>query len=133
MSSVKPLDLGPQTTALVTGAASGIGRATAQALAARGVRLVLIDKDADRIAEVAALLGVNVILQAGLDVSDRAAMRAFADRVHALEQDCDLVVMGTHGLTGLSAALIGSVTYSVLKHTNRPVLVVREPQREFAH
>ena len=56
-----------------------------------------------------------------------------ADTIHQAERAADLVVMGTHGLTGLSAALIGSVTYSVLKHATRPVLVVREPQRRFSH
>jgi nucleotide-binding universal stress UspA family protein len=44
----------------------------------------------------------------------------------------DLVVMGTHGRTGLSAVLLGSVAYRVLKRTTRPVLVVHKRGRKFA-
>jgi NAD(P)-dependent dehydrogenase (short-subunit alcohol dehydrogenase family) len=43
-------------TALITGAASGIGRATAAALAAEGARVVLVDLDKDGLAAAAALL-----------------------------------------------------------------------------
>jgi nucleotide-binding universal stress UspA family protein len=38
---------------------------------------------------------------------------------------CDLIVMGSHGRHGLSALMLGSVTMKVLAQTRRPVLVVR--------
>ena len=39
--------------------------------------------------------------------------------------DFDLVVMGTHGRTGLGHLLMGSVAEKVLRHCKTPVLVVR--------
>ena len=39
--------------------------------------------------------------------------------------DVDLVVMGTHGRTGLRHVLLGSVAENVLRHTTVPVLLVR--------
>jgi nucleotide-binding universal stress UspA family protein len=41
------------------------------------------------------------------------------------EQHCDLIVMASHGLRGISGFLIGSETQKVLTHTKIPVLVVR--------
>lgn len=43
----------------------------------------------------------------------------------AAEQDCDLIVMGSHGRGGTRALLIGSETQKVLTHSQIPVLVVR--------
>lgn len=40
----------------------------------------------------------------------------------------DLIVMGTHGRTGLRRALIGSVAERVVRHAPCTVMVVREPQ-----
>jgi nucleotide-binding universal stress UspA family protein len=42
----------------------------------------------------------------------------------AKEVGADLVVMGTHGRTGLSHALLGSVAEKVLRHAEAPVLAV---------
>ena len=39
----------------------------------------------------------------------------------------DLIVMGTHGRTGLSHLLMGSVTENVLRHSEVPILSVRQP------
>jgi nucleotide-binding universal stress UspA family protein len=44
---------------------------------------------------------------------------------YAADNDVDLVVMATHGRTGLNRFLIGSVTEKVLRSAEQPVLVVR--------
>jgi nucleotide-binding universal stress UspA family protein len=44
---------------------------------------------------------------------------------HAVQQHCDLVVMGSHGRSGLASLLLGSETQDVLKHCKIPVLIVR--------
>ena len=41
----------------------------------------------------------------------------------AADRGCDLIVMASHGRSGLSAVLLGSVTNKVLTHTKIPVLV----------
>jgi nucleotide-binding universal stress UspA family protein len=41
----------------------------------------------------------------------------------AEDKGCDLIVISSHGRSGLSALLIGSVTNKVLTHANTPVLV----------
>jgi nucleotide-binding universal stress UspA family protein len=41
----------------------------------------------------------------------------------AEDKGCDLIVMSSHGRSGLSMLLIGSVTNKVLTHANTPILV----------
>lgn len=41
----------------------------------------------------------------------------------AKDNACDLIVMASHGRSGLSAVLLGSVTNKVVTHTKTPVLV----------
>lgn len=43
----------------------------------------------------------------------------------AREQECDLIVMASHGHSGISSLLVGSELQKVLTHTTIPVLIVR--------
>jgi NAD(P)-dependent dehydrogenase (short-subunit alcohol dehydrogenase family) len=78
--------------ALVTGAGSGIGRATAIALAEAGARILVVDIDEARVAETRASLGPQCVFAHKVDVSDRDAMRALADEVHAEHGAVDVLV-----------------------------------------
>ena len=80
-------------TAVLTGAGSGIGRATAIALAARGCHLALSDINAERVAETARMVeraGLRVSVHR-LDVADRAQVQAFPAGVRQHHPGVDLV------------------------------------------
>lgn len=82
-------------TVVVTGAASGIGRATALRLAPRGGRLVLTDVRADGLDETVRLVeaaGGSVLHHAAFDISDLEAVSAFADEVHGHVGAVDVVL-----------------------------------------
>jgi nucleotide-binding universal stress UspA family protein len=51
----------------------------------------------------------------------------------ARDRDVDLIVMGTHGRSGLVHVLMGSVTEKVVRKAPCPVLTVRHPEHEFVH
>lgn len=80
--------------ALVTGAGSGIGRATALALGARGADLVLCDVDEAGLADTAAALHASgrKVFSRRVDVADEAAMRAFAGQVEREVGALDVLV-----------------------------------------
>ena len=80
---------------LITGAASGIGRATARAAGARGARLVLTDIDADGLAEVVTGIeaaGGTVLYSEALDISEYDAVAEFAATVHERFGPLDVVM-----------------------------------------
>jgi nucleotide-binding universal stress UspA family protein len=49
----------------------------------------------------------------------------------AKEKDVDMIIMGTHGRTGLAHVLIGSVAEKVVHHAHCPVLTIKHPQYKF--
>ncbi|TSB14498.1 SDR family oxidoreductase [Streptomyces benahoarensis] len=89
---------------LVTGAASGIGRATAFAFAEAGARIIAVDRDAEgaaRTADMARLIGAPQAYSEVVDVADAAAMEKLADHVEAAYGTVDVLVNNAGiGLSG---------------------------------
>lgn len=61
-------------------------------------------------------------------VSVGSAVETILDHTNSL--NADLIVMGTHGRTGLAHFLNGSVAERVVRYADRPVLIEHEPQAE---
>lgn len=86
---------------LITGAASGIGRATAIAVAGQGAELFLTDRNGDGLERVVAEIrdgGGTVAHFAIVDLVDHGAVVAFAKEVHAVAASMD-VVMNIAGIS----------------------------------
>ncbi|KWT58408.1 oxidoreductase [Streptomyces albus subsp. albus] len=92
-------------TAVVTGASSGIGAATARRLAADGYRVVLAARRKDRIEALAAELPDAEAYQ--LDVTDRAAVDAFAAELDARHDSVDVLVNNAGGALGADPVATG--------------------------
>jgi len=81
-------------TAVVTGAASGIGEATAVTLAAQGARVVLLARRGERLEAIAGKIRADggQALAVVADVTDDASVAAAVESVHAAYGTVDLVV-----------------------------------------
>ena len=91
-----PARLGEMRTAVITGASSGIGAATARALAGEGYRTVLGARRLERLEALAADIGGEAI---ALDVTDPASVESFAAAVSV----CDVLVNNAGGALGLDS------------------------------
>lgn len=89
---------------LVTGAGSGIGRATTFAFAEAGARVVAVDRDAEavaRTAELSRLIGAPEAWAETADVADEKAMEKLAEKVHREYGVLDVLVNNAGiGLSG---------------------------------
>jgi len=72
--------ISPGNVAVITGAADGIGLAAAHRFAARGLTVILSDRDADKLLAARDAVGGNAVAIA-TDVSDRSAANALAAQV----------------------------------------------------
>ncbi|HKI40710.1 MAG TPA: SDR family NAD(P)-dependent oxidoreductase [Mycobacterium sp.] len=84
-------DHAPGRVAVITGASSGIGEATARALAADGHRIALLARRVDRIEALAAELGATAIAIRA-DVTDRDSLLAAAERVQSELGGADILI-----------------------------------------
>ncbi|WP_133273129.1 SDR family NAD(P)-dependent oxidoreductase [Hymenobacter radiodurans] len=89
-------------TAFITGASSGIGRATAVALAHAGFQLVVTGRRRERLEELALLLAPTPVHLLLFDVRDRAATDAAVASLPADFQQIDVLVNNAGGAHGLA-------------------------------
>lgn len=94
-------------TAVITGAASGIGRAVAQRLSFQGCPVALADQDEAGLAETAEMLAGSVMTRR-LDVRDRMGMMGFAAEVEEWRPAPLGMVFNNAGVTVLQGVADGS-------------------------
>jgi universal stress protein A len=102
--------LGPDTVAMLPVSA---GRASWEQTRAD------VRRDVDRFLQQSGIRGV------ALQVAVEAGEPSEAILATSRKSGADLIVMGTHGRTGLSRLLLGSVAEAVLRRSSCPVLTIR--------
>jgi rhamnose utilization protein RhaD (predicted bifunctional aldolase and dehydrogenase)/NAD(P)-dependent dehydrogenase (short-subunit alcohol dehydrogenase family) len=112
LGSQKPRPLDGRVV-FVSGAAHGIGEAIARRFASAGAQLYLVDRDAERLAQVAKAVGAS---SEALDVSDEAALRASVNRCVARYGGLDGLISNA-GIAPQSA--IADCSTEALEHSFR--------------
>jgi universal stress protein A len=82
-----------------------------------------------RLQEMIASKGATVPIETKVVIGD-----AMWEICQAVEREhADLIVMGSHGRTGLAHVFLGSVAERVVRHASCPVLVARKPKGAEKH
>jgi nucleotide-binding universal stress UspA family protein len=76
-------------------------------------------------AELSESISATLGAAAGVEVEARLVEGDAGDALVAASAGADLVVVGSHGRSGLRAAILGSVSRQVVDHAHCPVVVVR--------
>lgn len=82
-------------------------------------------KDFVALVEDAAKMGIETSSEVIIGIPSEVIL----EKVAAV--DADLVIMGSHGKTGLSRLLMGSVAEAVIRKAGVPVLIVKANEKEF--
>jgi nucleotide-binding universal stress UspA family protein len=108
------MPLGFDPDALVTPAGGG---------AAMSARDVVTGSAGEHIEDLAARLRKD-----GVAVTTKLAVGDIVDEILAAseQEQADLIVMGTHGRTGIALMVVGSVTEKVVRRSAVPVLTLRD-------
>ena len=96
---------------VVTGASRGLGRALAEALAAKGAKLVLVARDARPLEDLAATIraGGGIAHAIAADISDKTAVHEISGRAHGL--------VGEIGIALHNASTLGPTPLRLLLDT----------------
>lgn len=101
---------------LVVGAASGIGKATAQLIAARGARVVIADLDTVGLTSLQSELGVNDNQVKKVDLSNQASIQSMVSSVIADHGHIDALV-NTAGIVGPTNTKVEDMDWAIFEKT----------------
>ena len=101
---------------LVVGAASGIGKATAQLIAARGARVVIADLDTVGLTSLQSELGVNDNHVKKVDLSNQASIQSMVSSVIADHGHIDALV-NTAGIVGPTNTKVEDMDWAIFEKT----------------
>ncbi|HED30274.1 MAG TPA: universal stress protein [Prosthecochloris aestuarii] len=82
-------------------------------------------EDLEQIADEERAHGLNVTTEVEIGTPSEIILEK------AVELDVNLIILGSHGKTGLSRILMGSVAESVVRKATCPVLIVKAEEKEF--
>lgn len=101
---------------LVVGAASGIGKAAAQLIAARGATVVIADLDTDGLTSLRSELGVNDNQVKKVDLSNQASIQSMVSSVIADHGQIDALV-NTAGIVGPTNTKVEDMDWAIFEKT----------------